>query len=111
MQWGLKFGSDIETLQNVYEESGIKPAALRDQPKLTAQEAYYLSAFNRLSGSRRPGDFVSPIPQSEYLAFYVASGIDDYDERETLERYVHALDNHYIDYCSKKMKAEREKRQ
>ena len=91
----------------VKETTGNTPAALQNQPKLSKKEQYYFSAFNDLSSSRPPGDAVSAIPTSEYLAYFKLWGIDNLDERETLRMYVSALDHEYIDFVVKKMESQR----
>lgn len=96
-------------MRNVKEETGVTPEALLNQPKLTQYEAYHFKAFNELTGSRTGGEGVRPIPVSEIKDYFETWHINSLDERDTMTKYLKALDNAYIEHSNEKMEAERKK--
>lgn len=61
--------------------------------------------FLELSGSRPSGDSIGPIPQSEYLAWFLTYKVDGLDERARHQRMVSAIDRVFVEYTEKKRKA------
>jgi hypothetical protein len=91
-------------LQQMWRESGKKPAALASQPRLLDQDKYYFRVFSSLNSSRAVGDALGAIPESEYLAYFENRGIPPGDEREHTIAIVRRMDVAFLAAMNKKRK-------
>lgn len=78
LRWGHRYGKDgvvdVHFFNDIWDETGKKPAALRDRPTLPEHLSPYVKAFFKLSRRRSEG---KPIPMAEIAAFLsVSPGID-----------------------------------
>lgn len=95
----------------IKRELGHTPSALKDQPKLTAVEQYYLGIFYEVTGSRPASEAPAEIAQSELLSYFHTWGINDLDERDRIIHFVRILDRHFVKLTSERLKEQQEKLQ
>lgn len=107
MTWQLQWGSQVDYLHKVEEETGETPMALLTRPTVENRLAYYLKAFDRCSASRQHGSEGQPLPISmnDVLAYCQFFAVDDLDMRERLLDHLQALDEVYLDLAAKRRAA------
>ena len=52
MAWRAKWGSEVETLLEVYKATGTMPPALKNRPELSKRWTFTDGVFDQLHGSR-----------------------------------------------------------
>jgi hypothetical protein len=90
----------------MWRASGIKPQALTRKPRLNESDRYFYEAFWQLSPSRGRGDAFGPIPQDQYLSYWLSYGITGINERWRFQSVVSMLDRDYVEHVDKKRKDE-----
>jgi hypothetical protein len=89
----------------MWAATGKQPAALREKPKLSEDDADYYEAFKSLSGARVYTEVgPQPIPVSEVLAYCEFLNITDQFERQAILRIMQAMDSAYIEHQVTKAK-------
>ena len=106
MSWQLEWGDQVASLKKLWRETGIKPRALANQPKLNDSDIYYFKRFHELVKSRGSGEAFGPITQDQYTAHFLAYGPDGVNERARFQRMLSVLDEVYVEYMLKKRQAE-----
>lgn len=92
MQWGRS----RESLEQIEEQTGITPQALRSEPELYEDVEWVWRVFGHLNHSRQAGMGREPILISEVLAYCQLFGIDCTEKREALLFLIQELDQEYL---------------
>lgn len=98
-------------LQQVANQMGTLPQALRDRPSLAPHLRPLLEAFYEVSAGRSfedgfAGRTPQPLQQGEILSWFKTWGIDEVLERERYQRAIRRLDGAYLQEMAKKQAAQ-----
>lgn len=98
----MEWGSQLEFLLRVEQDTGRKPKSLLERPQLEARNREYFEIFNDLSRSRvvSQGDYQS-ITMGEILAYMHIEGIPQH-RGGVIRRMVQALDWVYLEEITKR---------
>lgn len=102
MRWELKWGSEYQTLVEVFEVTGVMPTGLIERPQLRWHNRFYLESFYVLSNSRPIGMSAGPIPVSEVLAYCQMHGDFNPSERLRFLEVIRSLDAEYMAHVNAK---------
>jgi hypothetical protein len=103
LRWWLEWGPHLEGLKKVEDQTGEKPRALLNRPRLSQWEQAYYEAYERLMGSRQwTFGGAAGIPVSEIVAYFELQGIVDDDERAEYMSVIQALDAEYLKWHKEK---------
>jgi len=94
----MRWGPQIEFLERMERDMGIKPKALLNRPTPLPTHEELLRAFNVLSSSRHYSahGHPLPIPVSEMFAFCQMFFVSTYEEREQFVHFIQGLDSAYM---------------
>lgn len=109
MQWNLRWGSEIQTLLDIRDSTGLVPKALQEVPVLDDRLSFFYGVFSELHEERRysASGVPSRIPLTGFIAycdFYRVPQID----REWMWSIVRIFDRVWVDEAIKKLKANNE---
>ncbi len=103
MNWSLQWGSRIEALILIQEQTGETPPALASRPQLSQFEQPYFDAYQTVSASRNwTAAGPAAIPLSEIVAYFDIYEINDPEERDDYIAMIRHLDSVYLAYTSAK---------
>lgn len=104
----MSWADNIEMLQDIWQETGEKPAALANRPELKERWVLTQRVWSELSGSRNyTAGGLAEIPFSEFYLWAVAHEYTKAQMQSTWED-VHLFDKAWVGEHQKKASEERE---
>lgn len=97
----MKWGSQLETLEEIEESTGFTPKALASRPALLAEDLKYLEGFRVLNRARASGfQGHQSIAVAEVLAYLSIAQERDTDERLKFLRLVQKMDRSFLEHVT-----------
>jgi len=102
MEWSLEWGSQVEFLAGIAENTGIIPSGLLNKPELDAGLFAYVNMYWTLHAGRNYGMAgVLPLQVSEIEAYYRLADEADSEERMKGLMYMQRMDQVYLKHAAK----------